>query len=293
MGVAVFFVISGFVIAASNSDQNLTAGYIGRFILRRSLRLDPPYWVTMMFVILFFSAPFYPEQILANMFYVHIILGQPGALNVAWTLCQEVQLYLFFILSMSLIQRAAPRFKMNVHTLGLLVLGGLAIYWARFAGQFMHGFFPPYWFQFFAGVLCYWIVVGKLHWSVLPAYVLMIAAVIERTIITLPTAATAGAVAATLVIARHHLTTLLDGPAWQFFGRISYSLYLTHVPVHEVLHRWMGQGVKLAVISAACSIVVAWLMYLLVERTSIRWSHAVSKTGPPAAPASAFIPTTG
>ena len=43
-GVNVFFVLSGFVIARSVRDGSMTPAYLGRFTLRRSVRLDPPYW---------------------------------------------------------------------------------------------------------------------------------------------------------------------------------------------------------------------------------------------------------
>ena len=36
--------LSGFVIAFSVGERRITPGYVGRFALRRSLRLDPPYW---------------------------------------------------------------------------------------------------------------------------------------------------------------------------------------------------------------------------------------------------------
>src|SRR5262245_44222872 len=47
LGVEIFFVISGFVIAFSVRDGNYTPGYLFRFCLRRSIRLDPPYWATI------------------------------------------------------------------------------------------------------------------------------------------------------------------------------------------------------------------------------------------------------
>lgn len=50
-GVAVFFVISGFVIAHSLRDQELTATGVGTFMLRRAIRLDPPYWIAIVLAI--------------------------------------------------------------------------------------------------------------------------------------------------------------------------------------------------------------------------------------------------
>ncbi len=51
MGVQVFFVISGFVIAYSVRNARVTPGYLANYALRRSIRLDPPYWTTILFVL--------------------------------------------------------------------------------------------------------------------------------------------------------------------------------------------------------------------------------------------------
>ena len=47
LGVPIFFVISGFVISLSVGDSQISLKYAGQFILRRSIRLDPTYWVAI------------------------------------------------------------------------------------------------------------------------------------------------------------------------------------------------------------------------------------------------------
>src|SRR5688500_3864296 len=51
LGVEVFFVISGFVIAHSVGSRPVTRDFALRFAARRSLRLDPPYWLTIILVV--------------------------------------------------------------------------------------------------------------------------------------------------------------------------------------------------------------------------------------------------
>ena len=46
-GVQIFFVLSGFVIAYSIRQELITFSFIARFFVRRSIRLDPPYWITL------------------------------------------------------------------------------------------------------------------------------------------------------------------------------------------------------------------------------------------------------
>jgi peptidoglycan/LPS O-acetylase OafA/YrhL len=44
LGVEIFFVLSGFVISYSVRNASITPRFVGLFALRRSVRLDPPYW---------------------------------------------------------------------------------------------------------------------------------------------------------------------------------------------------------------------------------------------------------
>ena len=108
LGVQLFFVVSGFVIAYSLRGQRVTPGFLGRFVLRRALRLDPPYWVALGLEVLLVgwigvSWDGQPEsvtagQLAAHMVYLQGFLGQPQLVGVFWTLCVEVQLYVAFIL---------------------------------------------------------------------------------------------------------------------------------------------------------------------------------------------------
>ena len=85
-GVNVFFVLSGFVIARSVRDGSMTLGYLGRFTLRRSIRLDPPYWTAVILEVLliYVGLAIFPSlatpvpsmpQLLAHTVYLQDILG--------------------------------------------------------------------------------------------------------------------------------------------------------------------------------------------------------------------------
>ena len=52
LGVPVFFVVSGFTIAWSLRNVRMNGTVFARFLLRRSLRLDPPYWAAIAIAIL-------------------------------------------------------------------------------------------------------------------------------------------------------------------------------------------------------------------------------------------------
>ena len=47
LGVEVFFVLSGFVITHALRPLRMCPSVVGRFVLRRSIRLDPAYWAVL------------------------------------------------------------------------------------------------------------------------------------------------------------------------------------------------------------------------------------------------------
>lgn len=81
MGVIIFFVLSGFVIAHSVDRSRVGARYAGWFMLRRAVRLDPPYWASILVIILFSRHVPRPSAlaVLAHMFYLQDLLQIPAA----------------------------------------------------------------------------------------------------------------------------------------------------------------------------------------------------------------------
>jgi peptidoglycan/LPS O-acetylase OafA/YrhL len=77
-------------------------------MVRRSLRLDPPYWTAIVLMIAFslVSARFVAgkappvitaPQMVAHVFYLQDILGYPSIGTVFWILCLEVQVYFIYV----------------------------------------------------------------------------------------------------------------------------------------------------------------------------------------------------
>jgi hypothetical protein len=128
-GVAVFFVISGFVIAHTTRNVR-TFDQSWRFGAKRQLRLDPPYYAAMGVVLVIETVQllvpglvgrsFTVAEVALNMLYLQNIVGAPSVLAVAWTLCLEVQFYLVIIL----VAWTAARIARSDRTRTLLVVGG-------------------------------------------------------------------------------------------------------------------------------------------------------------------------
>jgi peptidoglycan/LPS O-acetylase OafA/YrhL len=150
MGVQVFFVISGFVIAYSVRKARVTPGYLGNYALRRSIRLDPPYWTTILFVLLLhfvmhlhlgFDSPLdVPSKlepalswqlIASHLLYLQNILHYDNLSAGFWTLCIEVQFYLLYVVGQGIAQRFPYRGRQTPADAGpigrLIVFAPLAV----------------------------------------------------------------------------------------------------------------------------------------------------------------------
>lgn len=292
LGVEIFFVISGFVIAHSLWGKSVSAGFVGNFIARFMTRLSPPYWavlfVTMAWpylvfpslVVGFFAAFGGWTGLLINMFYLPDVLSRPRMVPVAWTVFLEVQFYLAFIGMLwlgALGDRRSPKLGHVMIALPFGVLTALSLaHWLRIGSYD----FPGHWWTFASGSIVY--AALRLRWRAgwIVGFVMLL------------TAASIGAneprsgmVAAScagifLVASIGKLQTWLAWPTLQYLGRISYSLYLVHIPVGvatiatvqrfgDVSHTSLTTGVFGALLMA---ILVADLLNRAVEMPAARLS---------------------
>jgi peptidoglycan/LPS O-acetylase OafA/YrhL len=286
LGVAIFFVLSGFVIAFSLDGRPMSLPTVGRFMLRRSVRLDPPYWLAIIITISFsvlastivkgrpvqtFSA----EQILAHLFYVQNLLGYENINPVFWTLCLEIQFYLIFALLLTT-GRAATTLTIGAMIVSLLWPLGIGT-------DFWPGLFPPLWHGFLLGVAVYWALRGKLPTYLFGAYVLIIgaAAITHENSFSIVCAATAVVIFAVGAVGRLHLS--LNWRWLQGLGAISYSLYLIHNPITGATFRFgkMLGGHTITwdalwwLLSIFACIAVAVLIWILIERPSTRLARKI------------------
>src|SRR5205823_10662896 len=130
----------------------------------------PPYWVVLFGSLALWAVmhavlgvkmvdrPPGPGAVVLNMFYLQKIAGAPQILGVAWTLCIEIQLYLFFALLLWAAQRAGrPAGAPSALTVSLVFLTG-ALSMVLNDNRLHHAWLTEYWWLFASGVLCYWVV---------------------------------------------------------------------------------------------------------------------------------------
>jgi peptidoglycan/LPS O-acetylase OafA/YrhL len=302
LGVEVFFVVSGFVLAHSMADTDVDLRYVGRFLLRRSVRLDPPYWASMVLVVALglLSNRFVPGKafappgagrVLAHVLYLQDLLGVPPLNSIYWTLCIEIQFYLAFALLM-LVATALRRRGLSVDRAFYAVILPAALIadlWPLGLAPFeVRGLFVSRFHLFVAGVVVWWAVVprrGDRPATVLGAgsvVLLATAAAVRGDVALGAGAATAAAilVAGTL----RKLATWLSARPLQFLGAISYSLYLVHNPVTGALfragYRLTGDTVALeatwlGLVLGLC-VALAYAFHRAVERPSLALSRRIA-----------------
>lgn len=270
-GVQIFFVLSGFVIAHSLRKTPLSPKSVGYFILRRQLRLDPPFWTTLFIAcgLLALEARIPALQsegmptlkaVLLNMVYLHKITGAQDIVTVSWTLCIEVQFYLVFIAVLGLGTLFSPARKARpaaahiasstsdevsggVPLAALFIVLAMGLYsllahWSGSTeGSFTNFWFIVYWCYFAGGVLCYWTIRRGFNIWLFLGYLALLwcYAIIRSDVNVFFGAATLSLL--TVAGLKNRLTQWGQSRPVQYLGRISYSLYLVHTLVISYVYR--------------------------------------------------------
>lgn len=319
LGVPVFFVISGFVIAYSVRRAHINWRYIGNFALVRYLRLAPPYFVTIalvtavnamcLFVWNYPPATQLPSiwQLVAHALYLQNLLGL-GNLSVGfWTLCIEFQFYLLFVMSLGVVQwcsrrgdGAAAEPSVSPPRLGhaaLLVLFAPAALSSLFFFSYdsrYEDWFVKFYCMFCLGALAWWCVDGQAPRWWFWLYVLLFVVRIGREVQLEEQYWNKGLIVAVLAGVGSYwagrtgqLGTWLNWAPLQYLGLVSYSLYLVHFPLSHVL---METGLRVTgeselsafcwmAVSVVTSVLLAGLFYRVVEAPSVQLSGRFKQRG--------------
>ncbi len=292
LGVDIFFVISGFVVAFSVRNDRVNGRFIRDFVLRRSLRLDPPYLVTIGLTLLllwFYNAGlgqhYTPmptlKQTLANTFYLTGILKIQPMLPIFWTLCLEVQFYLLFVFALWTGKLVGGSRSPQLNWVSGGLLGGFGLWSVAIVGGYcrsMDGWFVNDWNLFLAGAVLWWTIDRKIEvwWLLGLTGAMLFASAHTQAWCTWTGLATVLAIGTVASVGR--LETALDNGPLQFLARISYSLYLLHALIGPQIDGWvawhfrdsLAAAIVSVMFSIAVSIAAAWVMHRYVEIPSIR-----------------------
>jgi peptidoglycan/LPS O-acetylase OafA/YrhL len=286
-GVGIFFVLSGFVMALTVERASMDGAAAGSFVLRRLVRLCPPYWLAIALYATMTIAKggaIHAGQLLANMLLLQGMAGSDNINIVFWSLCIEIQFYAAFAAMSWASDRVLPIAGRRIPR---VIIALLALAWplGLLTSPVWRGGFLPFWVFFMAGVIAFEgsrskggmsLVAGLFGAALFGVgcrHTDMFSGVAGLTCIAL--------VASSL---GDGMQTWLSARPLQLLGAISYSLYLFHNAVigigFRILDKLMPRRGSFAdllgsVGAIGACIGVAWLAWFSIERASIGWSHGI------------------
>lgn len=279
IGVEVFFVISGFVIPYALLRLPFKFEHYGGYLLKRLVRIEPAYLASILIIlVLNYVSTLFPIyqgdpfsisgfNILLHMGYLVEFFDGTWLNPVYWTLAIEFQYYL--VIGVLLIIWNRNQKYLTIATLFLF---------------FALSFIPQDTVRFLKhtdiftiGIICAFYkkeYIDKLLFLVLVGLVGAVIYLHHSYVITIL------CVGSTLGIA--FLNRFANFKLLIFFGNISYSLYLLHVPVGGRIINLskripLGEyGQFLAIfVALLVSVFAAWLFYILIEKPSHRLSRKI------------------
>ena len=303
LGVSLFFVISGYCIAASAESTGRKGGSPWAFMGRRFWRIYPPYWAALLGFVAIVVALDAAGYLRLATGPLGVELDPPRSLDwrqwlgnltltetwrphfwgpqrnvytgVAWSLCFEEQFYLICFLALWIVP---GRFYAALGLTTLLVVSARVWYWHHAALGSLRGTFPMLWHEFAVGLAVYY----RLNVARRP---------FERRLIELSLAAlcliglfthgrgtaTAGAFGLVLIALRRWDARWSD-LAWlspfRASGRRCYSIYLAHLPFVVVGNHWLfelgltgfwARALVMIPLVSVVGVAAGWVFHALVE----------------------------
>jgi len=277
LGVEMFFVISGFIIPYVLYKSRYSLNDYKSFALKRLVRLEPPYLLSIAFILLlnyasslsslYKGAPFHIDslQVILHLGYLISFFDYAWINPVFWTLAIEFQYYLLLGLLFP--------FLMKNKTTGLLLT--ILLILAAFGIETEKLVFR-WFFLFFMGFMTFRYFTGLITKNV---FFVLVAGGFVGCIYTLGShQALAGIFSVWFILCFKYHNPVLD-----FLGNTSYALYLTHVPIGG---RIINLGSRFAssefsqvlvvLLALLASLVSAWLLYRFVEKPAQDWASRIS-----------------
>ena len=277
LGVDIFFVISGFVIPWSMYRSRYVLRDYGRFMLKRNIRLYPPYVASIVISILatnFIIAPLFKiphmtvtgRDLLLHFTYLNDIFHVPWVNVVYWTLAIEFQWYVLVGLVMPAL--ASPNRWLRYAISGAMVASYYAVYWDRLVFHYLP--------VFLIGVFVFQYRAEIVDLREMLALIVAMVFVMHRIsgwlvpMVAVPTG---------LLIAFSHF----HSKKMDRLGDVSYSLYLLHLPIGVSLIGMMSHWIPysswflglLDAIGLAACVWAAYIMYQFIEKPSQEMSSAI------------------
>jgi peptidoglycan/LPS O-acetylase OafA/YrhL len=290
IGVQLFFVLSGFLITGILLNSKRSPNYFINFYRRRIFRIFPIYYALLLLIIIIGLTRHW--HIADYPWYVSFLdnwpLGMKGPQHVQfppflghfWTLAVEEQFYLIWPLAVFLM----PRRLFFLFIVVLLALGPVSRWLAP------HGYFEPLWL--FPADMLAWGAFGLvlfengkeikryllITWILLLTVSVIILYKNQQLLYELLSPLFLGIV----ILVKQCNTPVTAGLEWppiRYLGKISYGLYLYHLPVIHltdiVFRHYLPTSYYFPqiIVVLIATITIAALSYSFIERPLIKWAH--------------------
>ena len=276
-GVQLFFIISGFVIFMSARRANRPSD----FAISRAARLYPPYWISLVFAVVLLllhpvpGFPFTWGQALVNLTMVQRWVGVDNVVDVYWTLAVEMQFYVIILVLLYLTRcRLSDRVVLWGSLAWSVISWAVVLFTATHVGSDPQR--DPMWVKllnnatvaeyaplFVLGMALYIArQTGRHRGWVAAAAVSAVGSTFVMRGMPLALEVLVVVLLAVTVMLRERTSVLLLPPI-QWYGRISYSLYILHaIPGYILIHAlwpYVGRNMAMLVALAVVS-VLAWAL---------------------------------
>ena len=314
LGVQIFFVISGYCIAASAASVLRNGKPLSNFVIARIRRIYPACWASLLLILglqvlatTLVRAGILHDSTMANTSVSHdalfwfsnvtltqVFLNQNFISAVCWTLCYEIAFYMLVAAAIVGVRvfsrhRSVDRLLLILHGVSIISLVGLI-------ASRSHVPFPfDLWPQFGLGIVAFhWLNGGnkRIAW-VCSAIIGLLTCVFiasrnaDLSVMHLSSRLvyTTSLVFAACVIplrsidtrmSKSHVVSLL-----RWIGLFSYSLYLTHFVMLGMINQLLRIGLKTSAyhylqmpVSVFLAVVAGWLFYLVAEKPFLAKSRS-------------------
>lgn len=268
LGVEAFFVLSGFIIPYSLVKGGYTIKRFFQFFAKRCLRIEPPYLLSVILVIVlgylstivpgFKGDPFQFNvwQTVSHVAYLPEHLGFEWLLPVYWSLEAEFHYYILIGLLLPLLWKSE-------WSLLIGFAAGLA------SSFFVHLYVFSYMPLFVMGIAVAAYKTGRMNQLLL--WIVLATAVTVSLVRGQPYAMPlTGFITALLICYAEFKSRVTD-----FLGKISFSLYLLHVPIGGRIINLGGRYADTAwkvwavlLVALLVTLIASWVFYKLVEYPS-------------------------
>ena len=290
LGVAIFFVLSGYVMAMITKQTLFDLFSASVFVVKRLVRLSPPYYFAVFLALIVALAKGVQDsnapgvstfQVLSHLLYLQGVFSYSHLNIVFWTLCVEVQFYIFF----SMFLLIAPTNGLRVKGLAFTAILGLLWPLNVLETTVWNGSFVPFWYAFSTGCLAYYMA-GSANKRVEPILIAYAICLLLTVLTTRSLFATTVAFTALFLLVPKSVVPRVNSriiSQLKFVGLVSYSLYLLHNiitgSISRVLHKLLPVGVVSDLLIGSAIVLIcifaSWLSFKFIEKPSINLAQRI------------------